>query len=236
MAEVQPPLQSSAERLARRSEVFFALALVSILGVLLLPLPAPILSGLLVVNLSVSLLVLLVAVYAKEPLEFSAFPSLLLITTLMRLSLNVASTRLILLTGTGGSVIETFGQFVVGGNFVVGVVVFLILLVIQLVVVTKGAGRISEVAARFILDAMPGKQMAIDADLNAGLISEKEARERRAKIAAEAEFYGAMDGASKFVKGDAIAGLIITGINIAAGFVIGMTMMNMSAGQALKTF
>ncbi|MBA3848100.1 MAG: FHIPEP family type III secretion protein, partial [Planctomycetes bacterium] len=159
---------SSAERLAKRSEVFFALALVSILAVMIIPLPGSVLSLLLVINLSLSLLVLLVAIYAKEALEFSAFPSLLLVTTLMRLSLNVASTRLILLTGTGGSVIETFGNFVVGGNFIVGVVVFLILLVIQLVVVTKGAGRISEVAARFVLDAMPGKQMAIDADLNAG--------------------------------------------------------------------
>ncbi|HYE04857.1 MAG TPA: FHIPEP family type III secretion protein, partial [Planctomycetota bacterium] len=161
---------------------------------MIIPLPGPVLSLLLVINLSLSLLVLLVAIYAKEALEFSSFPSLLLVTTLMRLSLNVASTRLILLTGTGGSVIETFGHFVVGGNFIVGVVIFLILLVIQLVVVTKGAGRISEVAARFVLDAMPGKQMAIDADLNAGLISEKDARERRTKIASEAEFYGAMDG------------------------------------------
>src|SRR5690606_21168055 len=146
------------------------------------------------------------------PLEFSSFPSLLLVTTLLRLGLNVASTRLILTSGSGGSVIEAFGDFVVGGNMVVGVVVFALLLVIQLVVVTKGAGRISEVAARFVLDAMPGKQMAIDADLNAGLISEKDARERRERIAQEAEFYGAMDGAGKFVKGDAIAGLIITGI------------------------
>jgi flagellar biosynthesis protein FlhA len=231
-----PTLLTTAERLAKRTEVFFAVGLLSILAVLILPLPAPILSVLLAFNLSLSLLVLLLAVYAREPLEFSSFPSLLLVTTLLRLGLNVASTRLILLTGTGGAVIETFGQFVVGGNFVVGVVIFLILIVIQLVVVTKGAGRVSEVAARFILDAMPGKQMAIDADLNAGLISEKEARERRAKIASEAEFYGAMDGASKFVKGDAIAGLIITIINIVAGFVIGMLMMNMSAMQALTTF
>jgi flagellar biosynthesis protein FlhA len=227
---------TTAERLSRRTELLFAIGVVAILAVLVLPIPAPLLSALLAVNLAVSLLILLVCIYAKEPLEFNAFPSLLLITTMMRLGLNVASTRLILLTGEGGSVIETFGHFVIGGNLVVGVVIFLILLVIQLVVVTKGAGRISEVAARFVLDAMPGKQMAIDADLNAGLISEKEARERREKIGAEAEFYGAMDGAGKFVKGDAIAGLIITIINIVAGFIIGMTMMNMTASQSLHTF
>jgi flagellar biosynthesis protein FlhA len=227
---------TTAERLSRRTEMLFAFGVIGILAVLVLPVPAPLLSTLLACNLSLSMLVLLVCIYAREPLEFNAFPSLLLITTLLRLGLNVASTRLILLTGTGGSVIETFGQFVVGGNFVVGVVVFLILLVIQLMVVTKGAGRIAEVAARFVLDAMPGKQMAIDADLNAGLISEKDARERRAKIAQEAEFYGAMDGASKFVKGDAIAGLIITIINIIAGFIIGMTMMHMSANQSFTTF
>jgi flagellar biosynthesis protein FlhA len=237
MAQAIPsPLLTTAERLSRRTELVFAIGVVAILAVLVLPVPAPLLSALLAVNLSASLLILLVCIYAKEPLEFNAFPSLLLITTMMRLGLNVASTRLILLTGEGGSVIETFGNFVIGGNIVVGVVIFLILLVIQLVVVTKGAGRISEVAARFVLDAMPGKQMAIDADLNAGLISEKDARERRAKISSEAEFYGAMDGAGKFVKGDAIAGLIITIINIVAGFIIGMTMMNMSASQSLHTF
>lgn len=237
MAQAIPtPLLTTAERLSRRTELIFAIGVVSILAVLVLPVPAPILSALLAINLSVSLLILLVCIYAKEPLEFNAFPSLLLITTMMRLGLNVASTRLILLTGEGGDVIETFGHFVIGGNLVVGIVIFLILLIIQLVVVTKGAGRISEVAARFVLDAMPGKQMAIDADLNAGLISEKDARERRAKISSEAEFYGAMDGASKFVKGDAIAGLIITIINIVAGFIIGMTMMNMTASQSLHTF
>jgi flagellar biosynthesis protein FlhA len=236
VADAQPVLMTTAERFGKRSELLFGVALLGILGVLIMPLPAAVLSTLLAINLSISMLVLLVSVYSKEPLEFSSFPSLLLVTTLMRLGLNVASTRLILLTGSGGAVIETFGSFVVGGNFVVGVVIFLILIVIQLVVVTKGAGRIAEVAARFVLDAMPGKQMAIDADLNAGLISEKEARERRAKIASEAEFYGAMDGASKFVKGDAIAGLIITVINIVAGFIIGMTMMNMSASQSLQTF
>lgn len=227
---------SLAERLIKRTELWFSIGIVAILAILIMPVPGWLLSALLACSLSMSMLILMVCIYAKEPLEFNAFPSLLLITTLFRLSLNVASTRLILLTGSGGGVIETFGEFVVGGNYVVGVVIFLILLVIQLMVVTKGAGRISEVAARFTLDAMPGKQMAIDADLNAGLISEKDARERRAKIASEAEFYGAMDGASKFVKGDAIAGLIITIINITAGFVIGMTMMNMTASESLRTF
>jgi flagellar biosynthesis protein FlhA len=235
-AEAPNLVLTTADKLSRRTELLFAVGVIGILAVLILPVPGALLSTMLACNLSLSMLVLLVCIYAKEPLEFNAFPSLLLITTLLRLGLNVASTRLILLTGTGGSVIETFGQFVVGGNFVVGVVVFLILLVIQLMVVTKGAGRIAEVAARFVLDAMPGKQMAIDADLNAGLISEKEARERRAKIAQEAEFYGAMDGASKFVKGDAIAGLVITIINIVAGFIIGMTMMNMTASQSFTTF
>ena len=230
-----PPLTSVA-RLTRNSDMVFAVAMVGIMALLVLPMPAGIISVFLAGNLSLAVLILLVSIYAREPLEFSTFPSLLLVTTLARLGLNVATTRLILLTGTGGAVIETFGQFVVGGNFVVGAVVFVILVIIQLVVVTKGAGRVSEVAARFTLDAMPGKQMAIDADLNAGLISEKEARERREKIASEAEFYGAMDGASKFVKGDAIAGLIITIVNIAAGIIIGMTMMNMTAGQAVQTF
>jgi flagellar biosynthesis protein FlhA len=236
MAEAAPTLGTALERVAKRTEAVFAIGLVGIVAVLLMPLPAGILSTLIAMNLSLSLLVFLVCIYVKEPLEFNAFPSVLLVTTMFRLGLNVASTRLILLTGTGGAVIETMGDFVVGGNFVVGIVVFVILLIVQLMVVTKGAGRISEVAARFVLDAMPGKQMAIDADLNAGLINEKEARARREKIAQEAEFYGAMDGASKFVKGDAIAGLIITIVNVSAGFIIGMTMLNMDAGTALKTF
>ena len=220
----------------KRLDVFFAAAMMGIVGLLVLPIPTPLLSMFLAANLSLAVMVLLVALYTREPLEFNTFPSLLLVTTLIRLGLNVATTRAILLDADAGAIIETFGRFVVGGNFVVGIVVFTILLIIQLVVVTKGAGRISEVAARFTLDAMPGKQMAIDADLNAGLISESEARERRAHITQEAEFYGAMDGAAKFVKGDAIAGLIITIINIVAGFIIGMTMMGMDAGQSLQTF
>jgi flagellar biosynthesis protein FlhA len=227
---------SSFDKLVKRSELVFSIGVVAILAIMLLPLPAPVLSALIAVNLAVSMVILLVCVYARDPLEFNAFPSLLLVTTMLRLGLNVASTRLILLTGTGGGVIETFGNFMVGGNLVVGIVIFIIIVIIQLVVITKGAGRISEVAARFTLDAMPGKQMAIDADLNAGLISEKDARERRLKISTEAEFYGAMDGANKFVKGDAIAGLIITVINITAGFVIGMTMMGMSAEESIHRF
>ncbi len=237
MADAAPTmLMTTLERVAKRTEALFAVGLVGIIAILLMPLPPGILSTLIGLNIALSLLIFLVCIYVKEPLEFNAFPSLLLVTTMFRLGLNVASTKLILLTGTGGAVIEAMGNVVVGGNFVVGIVVFVILLIVQLVVVTKGAGRISEVAARFVLDAMPGKQMAIDADLNSGLITEKEARQRREKIAMEAEFYGAMDGASKFVKGDAIAGLIITIVNVAAGFVIGMAMLGMDAGTALTTF
>ena len=237
MAEAPANLPLSAfDKLVRKSELVFSIGVVAVLAIMLLPLPAPVISALIAVNLAVSMVILLVCIYARDPLEFNSFPSLLLVTTMLRLGLNVASTRLILLTGTGGGVIETFGNFMVGGNLVVGVVIFIIIVIIQLVVITKGAGRISEVAARFTLDAMPGKQMAIDADLNAGLISEKDARERRKKISTEAEFYGAMDGANKFVKGDAIAGLIITIVNISAGFVIGMTMMGMSAEESIHRF
>lgn len=187
-------------------------------------------------NISLALLVILVSMNMKEPLEFSIFPSLLLLLTLFRLGLNVSTTRSILGKGDAGNVIETFGQFVVGGNPLVGFVVFLILIIIQFVVITKGSERVSEVAARFTLDAMPGKQMSIDADLNAGMISEHEARERRQKIEREADFYGAMDGASKFVKGDAIAGIIIVIINIVFGIIIGMAQMGMSIQDASSTF
>ncbi|MFY9494835.1 MAG: FHIPEP family type III secretion protein, partial [Limnochordia bacterium] len=189
---------------------------------MVLPLPAFLLDVLLAANISLSLLILLITMSIREPLEVAAFPSLLLIITLFRLSLNVSSTRLILLTGNPGRIIQAFGNFVVGGNYVVGFVIFLILVVVQFVVITKGSERVAEVAARFTLDAMPGKQMSIDADLNSGLISEAEARHRRMQIAREADFYGAMDGASKFVKGDAIAGIIITIINVLGGFAIGM--------------
>ena len=216
--------------------VLSAGAVLVILGLMVIPVPPILLDILLTFSISFSVTVLLVSLYIKQPLQFSSFPSLLLILTLTRLSLNVASTRLILSKGSAGQVIESFGNFVVGGNYVIGVIVFIILVIINFMVITKGSGRIAEVAARFTLDAMPGKQMAVDADLNAGLINERQARLRRQEIAEEAEFFGAMDGASKFVKGDAIAGIVITVINIAAGFVIGMVQMGLPAAEALSRF
>jgi flagellar biosynthesis protein FlhA len=221
--------------------VALALAVLGILAVMLIPLPPVLLDLLLTSNLALSLLTLLIGMYILRPLDFSVFPSLLLLLTLFRLSLNVASTRLVLLHGhegtrAAGEVIHAFGRFVIGGSYVVGAVVFLILVIIQFVVITKGAGRIAEVAARFTLDAMPGKQLAIDADLNAGLISDNDARARRREIAREADFYGAMDGASKFVRGDAVAGIIITAVNIVGGLVIGVAQQNMDVFDALTTY
>jgi flagellar biosynthesis protein FlhA len=218
------------------SNVLSAGAVLVILGLMVIPVPPILLDLMLTFSIAFSVTVLLVSLYIKQPLQFNAFPSLLLILTLMRLSLNVASTRLILSKGAAGQVIQSFGNFVVGGNYVIGVIVFIILVIINFMVITKGSGRIAEVAARFTLDAMPGKQMAIDADLNAGLINERQARSRRLEIAQEAEFFGAMDGASKFVKGDAIAGIIITVINIAAGFIVGIIQMGLPAGEALSRF
>lgn len=209
---------------------------VGVVLLLVVPLPAALLDVLIVVNITGSLVVLLTSMYVKRPLDFSVFPSLILVLTLFRLGLNVASTRLVLRDGYAGQVIDAFGHFVVGGSLVIGLVIFLILVVIQFVVITNGAGRVAEVGARFTLDAMPGKQMAIDADLNSGLIDEDEARRRRAQVAAEADFYGAMDGGSKFVKGDAIAGVVITVINLVGGFVIGMVQMSMSPAEALERF
>lgn len=209
---------------------------VLIVAMLIIPLPSWLLSVLIIMNISVALLVLLTSMNMREPLQFSIFPSLLLLLTLFRLGLNVSTTRSILSKGEAGGVVETFGTFVIGGNVVVGFVVFLILIIIQFVVITKGAERVSEVAARFTLDAMPGKQMSIDADLNAGIISEQQARERREKIAQEADFYGAMDGASKFVKGDAIAGIIIVLINMLFGMVIGIVQQGMDIGEAAKRY
>ncbi len=217
------------------SNIILAFALVTVLATLLIRLPTPVLDVLLACSISLAVSVLIITLMSKEALELSTFPSLLLFVTLFRLSLNVASTRLILLQGSAGKIIQTFGDFVAGGSFVVGVVIFLILIVIQFIVVTKGAGRISEVAARFTLDAMPGKQMAIDADLNAGTITEEQANERRAKIVKESEFYGAMDGASKFIQGDAKAGLIITVINIIGGIAMGYS-RGMTIGSAIKTY
>lgn len=209
---------------------------VLIVAMLIIPLPSWLLSVLIIMNISLALLVLLTSMSMREPLQFSIFPSLLLLLTLFRLGLNVSTTRSILSKGEAGGVVETFGTFVIGGNVVVGFVVFLILIIIQFVVITKGAERVSEVAARFTLDAMPGKQMSIDADLNAGIISEQQARERREKIAQEADFYGAMDGASKFVKGDAIAGIIIVLINMLFGIVIGMVQQGMDIGEAARRY
>jgi len=217
------------------SNIILAVGLVTILATLLIPLPTPLLDILLACSISLAVAVLIITLSSKEALELSTFPSLLLFVTLFRLSLNVASTRLILLQGNAGKIIQTFGGFVAGGSFVVGLVIFLILVVIQFIVITKGAERISEVAARFTLDAMPGKQMAIDADLNAGIITETQANERRAKIVKESEFYGAMDGASKFIRGDAKAGLIITAINIIGGIAMGYS-RGMTISAAIRTY
>ncbi len=203
---------------------------------MLIPLPAGILDFLLAINITAAVLILVVSLYIQTPLDISIFPGLLLVLTLFRLALNISSTRLILIEGYAGKVIETFGSFVVSGNYVVGFIIFIILVIIQFIVIIKGSGRISEVAARFTLDAMPGKQMAIDADLNTGLINDKEARIRRDNISREAEFYGAMDGASKFVKGDAVAGLLINGINILGGFIIGVAEKGMSFTDALHNY
>ena len=223
-------------RIVSYSDVLLAVAVVAIVGMMIIPLPSGVLDVLLTINIAGGLTILLVAMYIGEPLEFSVFPSLLLVMTLFRLGLNVCSTKLILLHGYAGEVIHSFGNFVVGGNYVVGAVVFLILTIIQFVVITNGAGRVAEVAARFTLDAMPGKQMSIDADLNAGLIGEQDARRRRKAIEQEADFYGAMDGASKFVKGDAIAGIIIIVVNIIGGFAIGIVQQGMDLLEALQTF
>ena len=215
--------------------------IILILSMMVLPLPTFALDIMFTFNIAISIIVMLVAVYTVRPLDFSVFPSLLLITTLLRLSLNVASTRVVLMEGhTGpdaaGKVIEAFGNFLIGGNYAVGLVVFLILVIINFVVITKGAGRVAEVAARFTLDAMPGKQMAIDADLNAGLIGEDEAKRRRSEIANEADFYGSMDGASKFVRGDAVAGIIIVAINIIGGLIVGVLQHNLDIGTAAKNY
>lgn len=229
------------ERFTKNVDLLIAVVLIGILAVMIIPLPAFVLDLALTLSLTISLLVLLVAIYTDRSLDFSIFPSLLLLTTLFRLALNVATTRLILTNGHKGSsavgqVIEAFGHFVVGDSYVIGFVVFVILVVINFIVITKGSGRVAEVAARFTLDAMPGKQMSIDADLNAGLITESEARQRRKDIEKEADFYGSMDGASKFVRGDAIAGIIITLINVVGGLLIGVLQMNLDLSTAAKTY
>jgi flagellar biosynthesis protein FlhA len=232
----QSQTTTGLNRLLPLTDLFLGLAVIVIIGMMVIPLPTVLLDLLLAVNLTMALVVLLTAMYVTEPLQFSVFPTLLLVLTLFRLGLNVAATRLILLQADAGRIIEAFGGFVVGGNLIIGLVVFFILMVIQFVVITSGAGRVAEVAARFTLDALPGKQMAIDADLNAGLITEAEARRRRRQVELEADFYGAMDGASKFVRGDAIAAVIIVLINILGGVAIGVLQNGLSLGDALRTY
>jgi flagellar biosynthesis protein FlhA len=224
-----------------KRELVMPIGLVAILALMIVPLPPVILDALLAINITLALMVLLTAIQVRQPLDFSVFPSLLLVTTLFRLSLNVSTTRLILLDGDAGTngagqIIETFGLFVVGGSYVVGIVVFLILTLINFIVITRGSGRIAEVSARFTLDALPGKQMSIDSDLASGLITQSEAKRRRKELAQETDFYGAMDGSSKFVRGDAIAGLIITGINILGGLIIGVVELDMTVGVAAETY
>ena len=235
MAAASIPLNN----VLRQSDVVLAAGVMSMLLIMVVPLPILILDLLLALSITVGVLILFVALFTKSSLEFSSFPSVLLIATIFRLSVNVASTRLILIeghqgTGAAGSIINSFGEFVVGGNQIVGIIIFLILVIINFVVITRGTGRIAEVAARFTLDAMPGKQMAIDADLNAGLIDEDEARNRRSTIQRESDYFGALDGASKFVRGDAIAGLIITSINILGGLLVGVTQFDMTTGDAFE--
>src|SRR6188508_1487816 len=226
---------------SRAARMLAPAAVLAVVLLMIVPLPPLFLDLLLSVDIGLAVVLLLTAIYVKRPTEFSVFPSLLLLLTLIRLSLNIASTRLVLMHGqdgtdAAGSVIQAFGQFVIGGNFVVGVVVFLVLIAIQFLVINHGAVRISEVTARFTLDAMPGRQMAIDADLNAGLIDEKEARERRERIRREADFYGAMDGAIRFTQRDALAAILITGVNIAAGLIIGVVQHGLDLRTAAETY
>jgi len=220
----------------RLSQLAVPIGIVGIVVMLVVPLPPVVLDLLIALNITVALLILMVAMFVHRPLDFAAFPAVILVMTLFRLALNVSATRLVLIDGYAGKVIDTFGHFVVGGSLIVGLIVFAILLVIQFVVITNGAGRVAEVGARFTLDAMPGKQMAIDADLNSGLIDEDEARRRRSEVHAEADFYGAMDGASKFVKGDAIAAIVITLVNLIGGFAIGVAQLGMPMGEAVETY
>lgn len=227
---------SNLSQLFKNNDIVMAVGLVIIVVMMVLPLPPALLDILLTINISLSVIILLVALFTKEPLDYSSFPVILLITTIFRLGLNVSSTRLILLHGEAGDVIRSFGEFVVGGNYVVGFVIFAILVLINFMVITGGAGRVAEVSARFTLDSMPGKQLSIDQDLNAGLINDKEAKIRRRKLERESNFYGTMDGASKFVKGDATAGIIITIINIFGGLIIGMWQMHMDFLSAASTY
>jgi len=222
--------------LKQSPDLILAAGVILTISLLIIPLPTFMVDMLIAINISFAILILLVAVYLMNPLEISAFPTILLIATLFRLGINVSTTRLILADADAGAIIEAFGTFVIKGNYIVGIIIFLILLIINFVVIIKGSTRIAEVTARFTLDALPGKQMSIDADLNSGYINEQQAKKRREQLTQETDFYGAMDGAAKFIKGDAIAGLVITGINIIGGFIIGMVQLNMAAGEALTTY
>ncbi|MGB5905102.1 MAG: FHIPEP family type III secretion protein, partial [Xanthobacteraceae bacterium] len=235
------PSISDVTTMLKRGDLALAFGVLTILVVLILPLPAMVLDLFLAISITLSILILMTALFIQAPLEFSAFPTILLISTMLRLSLNLASTRLILThghegTAAAGHVIEAFGNFVMGGNFVIGIIVFAILVIVNFVVITKGSGRIAEVAARFHLDSMPGKQMAIDADLSAGLIDEKTAKERRKALEDESGFFGAMDGASKFVRGDAIAGLLVVFINIIGGIIIGVAQQGLGFAEAARSY
>ncbi|MGH4120088.1 flagellar biosynthesis protein FlhA [Clostridium sp.] len=223
-------------KLKNNLDILVAFGVIGIVLMIIIPLPPKLLDVIIAMNITLAVVILLLTMFTTEVLQFSVFPTLLLITTLLRLGLNISSTRLILTEAYAGDIIEAFGEFVVGGNYVVGIIIFLIIIIIQFIVITAGAGRVSEVSARFTLDAMPGKQMSIDADLNAGAITEEEARGRRTKLQDEASFYGAMDGASKFVKGDAIAGIIVTIINIFGGIIIGVVMLGMPISEATSTY
>ena len=227
---------SSLQNLLKSKDLALAFGLIIIVGLLIVPMPASAVDLLVVANLALSIGVILLTMYISQPMEFSVFPTFLLLVTLLRLGINISASRLILLEANAGKVIETFGTMIVGGNYVVGVVIFLMLMIIQFVVINSGAGRVAEVSARFTLDAMPGKQLSIDADLNAGLIDETDARARRRAIETEADFYGAMDGASKFVRGDSIAAIIIMLVNVIGGFIIGMLQHNMDIMKALQTY
>src|SRR5215218_5760233 len=235
------PSLGAVGAMLKRGDIALAVGVLTILVVLILPLPPLLLDLALAISITLSILILMTALFIQAPLEFSAFPTILLISTMLRLSLNLASTRLILAhghegTAAAGHVIQAFGNFVMSGNFVIGIIVFTILVIVNFIVITKGSGRIAEVAARFHLDAMPGKQMAIDADLSAGLIEEKDARARRKALEDESGFFGAMDGASKFVRGDAVAGLLVVFINIIGGIIIGVAQQSMSFGDAARTY
>ncbi len=234
-------IQGVLGNLAKRGDLALAIGVMTIIVVLILPMPAFLLDFSLAISITLSVLVMMTALFIQKPLEFSSFPTVLLIATMLRLALNLASTRLILSHGhdgtdAAGKVIQAFGHFVMQGNFVIGVIVFAILVIVNFVVITKGSGRIAEVAARFTLDAMPGKQMAIDADLSAGLIDEKVARQRRSDLENESSFFGAMDGASKFVRGDAVAGLLITFINVVGGIIVGVAQNGLSFSDAAQTY